>query len=128
MQKADNFTKAILYNLKAPIITMPGWESAITKTMVTGAKVHRFSEMVYEKQMATDYEAALYLMTLSLTKPLTNEMFRLYKYTMRKYFPHMMDLVNISKEEPLTDNEKEDLVKLKKWIFKQQMEQLKKLE
>ena len=117
---------AIAYGVFAPLIVDPRW-SEVNENLVLKAKAIRMLEthMCIEKEIATEFDALIYLHTASMCVPFSDTWFRIYVYLFQKYFPKHAEKLN-SRIDKLSDYEKYELKKLRKWIFQQQVKALKK--
>ncbi len=114
------------YMLSCPIITMVGYEDDLNKDMkdkyITEAMLNVLE--TFKKEEAPDYHVCIYLSQVSLVKPLGRSFTNIYINLMKKQFKGIKDDKSIS-DVDLDKNEIEELSKLKKWIFKKQIEHIK---
>jgi len=114
--------KALLYVKNAPLIGHPGWMHLLkNEHFFKTAMEHRIKEAlnIVKEEAATEYEALLYLHTASLAAPLSTEWSRIFFYLFDKFYGHIAPEKML--EGKLTDTEKQSLLDLRKWIFKNQM-------
>jgi hypothetical protein len=125
----DIFVDALMYNLTAPVITATGEpDRQLIETHKSNITLHRLSENIklelLNRKECTDYEAMLYLSTLSLVGPISHDAYRVYMYLAGKYLPGAKDMLKDA-AEGLEPSEQQTLTQLKKKIFADQMKQLK---
>ena len=100
----------------APIIAHKGWEDMVTEDMKLKAQIERLANP--SKDLATDYEAMIYLHTASLATPL-GDLESVYSYLFSKYYPNQAREIGVYKDK-INDREERELTKLKKWIYGKQ--------
>lgn len=110
--------KKYIRRIFAPIVVFTGCEDIVTEEMKTKITIERFASPLSET--ATDYEAMVYLHTASLAVPFSREWYNIYAFLFSKYHPEQAKLIGVYREN-ITDTEKRELEKFKKWIYKQQM-------
>jgi hypothetical protein len=119
------FVDLMMYALTAPTIVWP--QDVPDKEMLERAKLERLAAVAQSKgqplPMCTDFEAVIYLSGWSLEHPPSEHWFRLYMYVFKKCFPGKADFLDGAPEPQ--EYEMHDLVRLKEWIFKKQMEHIK---
>ena len=123
--KQDTFQLEFLYMLKSPIIVPPTQVDFVTQEQ---KNQHQMESMLHQKEIfeqkqVSDYSAMLYVSFLSLEHPLTHEYVNIYEYLFSKFFD--IEKILCKKAPVLEDLEKQELAKLKSWIFKKQIEHLK---
>ena len=121
----DKFEKALIYGICAPIIADPRWQN-IPKELKELAFIQRLGNSLkcVEEEKATEFDALIYLHTASLSVPFSERWFRIYVYLFRKYFPEHAKVIELP-EVKLTELEKEELDRLRSWIYKQQIKYLR---
>mgnify|MGYP000035686646 CR=1 FL=1 len=115
--------KAAVYAGSAPLISYPGFEDLLNREeFLRTAREYRIKEAVncVKDEIATEYEAFLYLHTASLATPFSTEWFRIYHYLFNKFYGDTAP-PNLKFNGELTENEKRLLLGLRKWIFKKQI-------
>lgn len=70
--------------LFAPIIVYQGMEDMVTEEMKNRIELERLAN---PDEMATDYEAMVYLHTASLATPFSETWYHIYSYLFSKYHP-----------------------------------------
>ncbi len=123
--EAENLALRTLYLISAPIIAVPGYENNVTDDM---KQKYQFEaklniKEIFEKEEAPDYHALLQLSQSSLSLAPSHTFIKIQLQLTKKFFAEKCNFV---KEEKLELNEEQELLKLKKWIFKKQIEHLKK--
>lgn len=128
MNAENEFVELMLYVFKAPVIVWPGYED-MAKPHQSKITIHRLSCLEeIQKKKATDYEAMLYISTASLISPLGHEWTKIYTDIFRKYYgAEKCDQMGIVNYEKIYNHEAHQLVRLKEWIYKKQVEALKPL-
>jgi len=119
------FIDAVAYGILAPTIIDSRWPK-VNQDLILKAKAIRMIEApkCLKEEMATEFDALVYIHTVSLCIPLSKHWFRIYCYLFRKYFPRHAEKLQIKIEE-LSYYEMYELNKLRKWIFMQQIKALK---
>ena len=116
------------YTIGCPVICFVGYEDHVTEKQREQYRLEAMLHIreVFEKEEAPDYHAMIYLSHFSLVKPMGRTFTNIYLQLGRKYFKELAEDKTItSTVHELEDIEKEELSKLKKWIFKKQIEHLK---
>lgn len=103
----------------APIIAHTGWEDMVTEEMKSKIQTERLANPM--ATTATDYEAMVYLHTASLAAPLSRELQEVYFFLFSNYNERQAKEIGVYREK-MTDAEQRELAKLKKWIYKRQIE------
>lgn len=102
----------------APIVVFTGCEDMVTENMRTRIDIERLLNF---DETATDYEAMVYLHTASLAVPFNQEWYHIYSFLFSKYYPEQAKGIGVYKEQ-LAEHEQRELSGLKKWIYKQQID------
>ena len=123
--KQDSFQLEFLYMIKPPIIVPPSMIDAVTTEQKNQhqleAMLHK--KEIFEQKQASDYSAMLYISFSSLEHPLTHEHLHIYERLFSKFFD--IEKALGKKAPELDEIEKQELARLKSWIFKKQIEHLK---
>jgi hypothetical protein len=121
------FKIEMMYTINCPIITMVGFEDDLSKDMKSKYTVEAMLNVLetFKKEEAPDYHVCIYLSQVSLTKPLGRSFTNIYLHLMQKQFKQLKDDKTITSIPKLDEYETDELVKLKKWIFKKQIEHIK---
>lgn len=113
-QLAEAFTR--------PIIGHPGWAASITSAQKLRIHVERLKqvkEMNGEKiTMATDYEAMIYISTVSLSAPLDRMWLRIFFYLFKKFYPKRSDFIPDYEAKLNPHMDMGELNRLKRWLYK----------
>jgi hypothetical protein len=127
---ADQFVDQFMYLLTAPYMFFPlggasVWEANDNKTT---AKLQRLmhAREIFDTQHCTEFEAMLYISTVTLAHPLSHDWFTIYMWLFRRWAtPEQAAAVGDDLPEKLNPNQSEDLARLRGWIFKTQMNHMK---
>ena len=123
-----DFVDSFMYALTAPLIVYPGWEDSF-KDLVGDAKMRRLLHLkeVMDTEACTLYEAMLYLSSVTLVMPIDDDWLAIYMWVFNQEMPKQAKEAELDQDiRPLNVNQKEDLARLRAWIFKRQMEHLRK--
>ncbi len=127
-QDRDAFVDQFMYLLTAPMVSMPGWEDTVSmhKDDITMQRLAHGRE-IFEQEMCTEYEAMLYVSSVSLDRPMRHEGIAIYAWLFRRWRPDAAD--DIGWEDRDLDPTEADLLnQLRRWIFRIQMNRLKSLQ
>jgi len=108
--------------LFAPIIVWPGYEDMVTDEMRDKIKFSRLSEPF--TKTATDYECMVYLHTASLAGRPSDRWCGIYEHLFSQSYSEQAKKIGIYSDE-LNDVEKRELVRLRDWIYEQQMKAIR---
>ena len=126
VSKSQNKKLALqtLYLISAPIIAVPGYEDDVTDEMKQKYQLEAKLNIkeIFEKEEAPDYHALLQLSQTSLSIAPSQTFGKIQLQLTKKFFGEKTDWFD---EEKLQSYEERELLKLKKWIFKKQIEHLK---
>ena len=119
------FVESVLYFLKAPVIIWPGYEDDF-KDKWDQVLLYRLANAreTFAQKECTEFEAMLYVSSASLVHPLSHEWAEIYFWLFRRWRPDAADANDIGGYE-LGFPEREELMRLRRWIFKGQMLHLK---
>lgn len=115
---AGNLVENQLYRLFAPIIVWPGCEDLVTDEMKERLRISRLSEPL--AKTATDYECMVYLHTASLAAMPSDRWCRIYEHLFSQAYPEQAKKIGVYRNG-LNDVEKRELMRLRDWIYEQQM-------
>ena len=124
----EEFVDFFLYLLKATLILYPGWEESFRDRMndVTPQRFLRHRELFAQK-MCTQYEAMLYISLATLVAPPSHDWYEIYMWLFRRWNMDASEKIGMDDvPEELNVNQREDLDGLRLWVFKGQMQHLKK--
>jgi len=113
--------KYLEFNTIAPIIVDMRWPEIPDGLKETCRK--KMMERTIDDGMSTEYEVMVYLHTASLVIPFNQIWYDIYTYLFNKYHSDIIPEV-IGKTE-IDNQEKEELIKIRKWIYRQQVEYLR---
>ena len=122
---SGGFVDQFMYLLTAPYIGWPGWEDQVAaqKEQIV---MHRFihASQIFEQEMATEFEAMMYISSASLSHPLNHEWAEIYGWLFCRWKPD--EGKEIWEREIVLDRTQiEELNRLRRWIFRRQMDHLK---
>jgi len=132
-REKKKFIDTMMYGLSAPMVfSAGGWGEDFPKNQIERANILRLAmcSKCIEEQMCTKFDAMAYLNTASMEAPFDHEWYRIYMHTFREALPKEYKLLtedpNIdAKDSDLYENEIESLDRLRRWIFKKQVNNLK---
>lgn len=105
-----------------PIIGLTMWKDAITQEQRERIKTERMKQIEGSNgepiTEATDYEALVYLMTVSLAQPLSSMYGKIYYCLFKKFYPDKSDFIP-EHEAHLDIQSKPALKNLKQRLYKQ---------
>jgi len=81
-----------------------------------------------DDEMCTDVEAIAYLSSASLSIPFSNQWYRIYMYLFHKEFKSLLPQLDdeFKSTKKLSETENNELLKLKRWIYTEQLKEFKK--
>lgn len=117
----DMFAALFEAMFERPIIGHPAWKDSITAEQKARIKIERMKQIAKangEKiTEATDYEALVYLMTVSLADPLGRTAQKIYYHLFKKFFPDKSGFIP-DYEAKLDIQSEPELLRLKQWLYK----------
>lgn len=124
-QEEARFVEQMMYLLTAPQLSWPGWEDLLQrhKDQITMQRLMHHRE-VFEQQMCTEFEAMLYVSTVTMAHPITHQWAEIYMWLFRRWNPQQARDIDIE-ERDLDQSQVEDLNRLRRWIYNQQMNRIK---
>lgn len=126
-QGEERFVKSIMYTFYAPLVLYPGWEDSF-KDKWLEVTAHRMKHQaeIFEEQVCTELEAMLYISSATLVAPPSHDWFQIYMWLFHRWKPEMAEQMDLKPDHPELDmNQKEDLARLRSWIFRKQQEHLR---
>lgn len=106
-----------------PIIGHIGWADSITSEQKARIQIERLKQVKEAKgekiDMATDYEAMIYLSTASFSAPLSRMWLRIYFHLFKKFYPEKSDFIPDYEAKLNPHMDIGELNNLKRWLFKQ---------
>ena len=123
--KSKEFELTTFYSVCTPIIVTPGTEDDVDDTMKEKYKLEAMIHIkeIFEKEEVPDYHALIWLSFASLSTDPSSIFAKIQLQLTKKFFADKADFIT---EEKLESYEEKELLKLKKWIFKKQIESLRK--
>lgn len=124
-RKEKQFADKFVYLLTSPCLYMPMWEPH--KEMLDKRRIYLLAEPdCYDKKESTDYDALIYVQTASMNFPLDTEWYNIFMWLFMRYYGDITppEWKEEHKKE-LDICEKQSLIRLKQWIFKKQIEDIK---
>jgi len=111
------------FALTAPLVVWRGCERDARDEWKAKAKMYRLAKLLRgeDDDMATDYEAIIYISTASLSVPLGHSWYRIYMHLFRQFYKEHADRMGIENVD-LYEYEVRMLNDLKRWIRKEQMD------
>jgi hypothetical protein len=119
------FVDQMMYLLTAPHLGWPGWEDLLQrhKDEITMQRLLHHRE-IFEHQMCTEFEAMLYVSTVTMAHPITHQWAEIYMWLFRRWNPQQAQHIDIEERE-LDQSQVEDLNRLRRWIYNQQVNRIK---
>jgi hypothetical protein len=127
-REGQAFVDQMMYMVVGPFIGFPGWEDELRnhKTEILLQRMLHSKE-VFETQQSTEFEAMLYVSTASLAHPIGHDWAQIYMWLFKRWQPEAAQKLQIEPDRPeLNVNQQEDLARLRRWIFKHQMDHIKR--
>ncbi len=128
-KESQEFVDNMMYLLTAPYIVSPGNEYTYeANNNKETALLHRMAKHkeIFENEECTEFEAMLYISTVTLEHPVSHDWYEIYMYLFRRWSPEKALAAEIEGPDVLTKYpQQEDLSRLRKWIYKTQMNRLK---
>jgi len=129
-REKNQFVDQMMYLLTAPFITWPGQEGIYELTdNRTTAKLERLvhQKEIFENQEATEFEAMLYISTVTLERPIGHDWTEIYMYLFKRWSPEKAAAADIAGPDELNKYpQQDDLVRLRKLVFMRQMNHIKR--
>lgn len=126
---SEKWINKILWALSGPIIVMPGYtDMPIPENVKNRISIERLVCCMRNEEMASDVEAMWYISTASLTAPLDHHWTNIFMWLTREFVLFEgKDLPDFLQEEIVLGQymEKDELNRLKRWLFKKSYEQIK---
>jgi hypothetical protein len=127
---ADQFVDMFMYALTAPYITWPGYQDIYqANDNKNKALVYRLAHLqeLFARKECSELEAMLYMSTATLVHPPSHDWFNIYMWLFRRWAtPEQAADVGDDLPEKLSPSQSEDLARLRRWIFKQQMDHIRR--
>lgn len=110
-----------------PLVVYPGWEESFRERKMA-AVAHRIKHQreIFEHKECTEYEAMLYVSSASLVAPPDYNWVQIYLWLFQHYRPDVAEANDLKPDRPeLNVNQREDLTRLRQWIFRRQVEHMR---
>lgn len=123
----DKYPELMAHAVLAPVVANPLSMDTVENQHVQKARVYRLAKLAKGdfEEIATDFEAMIYLMTQSMAAPFTDRWYRIYFYLFRKEFPKAEGVLHENDGRSLDNMEETSLRNLKLWIYRKQKEAMK---
>ncbi len=121
------FVDTMMYGLSAPLIVTPDWTEGVPAEQSEKHRLYCIAEAIncVDKKEATDYDAMLYYSYASLSVMPSHEDGECYQFLFFKYFDDAENMLGM-KCPKLDDKQLLSIKKLKQWIYKKQIDGMKK--
>lgn len=120
-KKSIDGIMAVVEAFTRPIIGSVAWAESITQEQKDRIRIERLIQIkeANGKKIteATDYEACVYLSTLSLEAPLSRTAQKIYFHLFKKIFPDKSDFIP-DYEAKLDIQSEPELLRFKQWLYK----------
>jgi len=127
IKEKKEFIDTLMYGIQAPLIVTPNYIDSVTKEQSDQHRLHCIAQSIdcVKNQEATDYDAMLYYSYASLENMPSHEDADCY---MNLFFKFHKDAKNLLGTEcpKLDQSQQLSIKKLKQWIYKKQIEGMKK--
>lgn len=124
-QETERFVGQMMYLLTAPYVGWPGWgdhvERQKDKIMLYRLAYHR---EIFDNEMCTEFEAMLYISTVSLAQPIGHQWTEIYMWLFRRWNPEAAKDIDIE-ERDLDPSQVDHLARLRRWVYRTQMNHVK---
>lgn len=124
-KNVNSMVDDLVGTLTDPIIVYPGgWGDSLPEWLKNAITLERLTENMKETKggqpTGTDAEACAYLNTASLTAPMNGDWGQIYLYVAGKLYRrwHKSELPEDIRVDSLTDQQTDDLNRLKEWLFR----------
>ncbi len=128
--EGQKFVDNMMYLLTASYMFYPPWDTVWeANDNKNTALLHRMAKHkeIFENEECTEFEAMLYISTVTLSHSVGHDWAEIYMYLFRRWSPEKAAEAEIEGPDTLTKYpQQEDLSRLRKWIFKTQMNRLKR--
>lgn len=124
-KKAVDMIENLIKAFMNPIVGHPMWADTITEEQKARIKIERLKQIKEANgakiSEGTEYEALVYVMTVSLAQPLTHHWYNIYCYLFRKFYPEQANQIFDEHEGIKLDScEQTELIGLRRWLWKTQ--------
>ena len=125
----EQFVDQFMYLLTAPYMFYPPWDTVWdANDNKTTAKLHRLIHAleIFDTEQCTEFEAMLYISTATQVAPPSHDWFNIYMWLFNRWNPELAQQNDLIPDRPeLNVNQQEDLARLRRWIFSQQLAHLR---
>ena len=128
-KQEKEFVDTMMYGLRAPLIVTPSYVDGVTSEQTDKHRLYCIAKAIecVKNKEATDYDAMLYYSYASLECSPSRDNAECYMYLFFKFYKDAEKTLGTKCPE-LDVNQFESIKKLKQWIFKKQMEGMKRAE
>ena len=128
-KQEKEFVDTIMYGLKAPLIVTPNCVEDVIPEQLEKHRLYCIAKAIecVENKEATDYDAMLYYSYASLENMPSHDNAECYMYLFFKFYKDAEKTLGTKCPE-LDTNQLESIKKLKQWIYKKQIEGMKRAE
>ena len=123
-REEEQFVDQFMYLLTGPHLAYPGYEDTLPRRDEITLQRLLHGKEIFEEEMATEFEAMLYLSTASLSAPMTHDWFAIYMWLFNRWKPEAAEDMDIG-VEVLDPNQVEELNRFRRWMFRTQMNHVK---
>ncbi len=123
------FVDTMMYGLRAPLIVTPSYVDGVTSEQSDKHRLYCIAKAIecVKNKEATDYDAMLYYSYASLENMPSHDNAECYMYLFFKFYKDAEKTLGTKCPE-LDINQLESIKKLKQWIYKKQIEGMKRAE
>lgn len=131
-REEKKFVKTMMYGLTAPLVFgSGGWGETFPKDMREYGSIIRLANAItcMEQEMCTLFDAMAYMYSISFEALLRHDAMKMYMYTYKHAAPDKWKILiesdpDMERYTDLYDNEKEELGRLRRWIFRRQISRI----
>ena len=120
----EQFVDQFMYLLTGPHLAYSGFESMLPRRDEITLQRLLHGQEIFEDEMATEFEAMLYLSTASFSSPMTHDWLAIYMWLFNRWKPETAEELEIG-VEVLDRNQVEELNRFRRWIYRTQMNHMK---
>ena len=115
------------YAALAPAVVWPGHENLVPKHLLERAAEERtkHSPACVKEEIATLFDALVYLHSASLAVPFNKAWFDIYAWLFARFFPEHAAKLGLPSPAKLEPHEEYELEQLRRWIYRQQVKAIK---
>lgn len=120
-EKGKKMFEMLAMMFSRSIIGHPMWKDSITEEQKQIIQIERLKQITKSNgekiEKATDYEAMVYISTVSLAFPLNDMWTKIYMYLFKKFYPDKSEFIK-DHEAEIDEYTKSHLTDLKRWLYK----------